>query len=191
KEKGLIPYINSSIKNHIFLIEYETDYKKYHCQLEVSKSTFDAFNKKDLINILYIIDKPAKCTLPNSVNLNYLLSLSLMIIGFLFMFLTVGFVYYIYTSFKKPPIGKPVKLTSNLELQNRQLTCPECGKLMSEGYLPTVGGVSWRYIDEPIGIPTILSGLPGTTFWIKRPKLHGYHCNECKVITFKYGTNKI
>jgi hypothetical protein len=71
-------------------------------------------------------------------------------------------------------------------VEKEKLKCPECGSIMAEGYIPGVGGINWRERNDPIGLPTILSGLPGTTYWFKRPILHAFNCKECGVVTFRY-----
>lgn len=172
--------------NYLSII-HEINGRAFNCKIEVNKSTFNAFGVGDQISVTYLKDNPKRCTLPHSVNFNYLLNLSLILSGFFFLIVSSGFGYYIYKSFKKPGDQNPLKLTTDLDLNTENVMCPKCGEKMNEGYLPTVGGVCWRNIDEPVGIPTILSGLPGTTFWVKRPKLHGLHCNQCRIITFKYG----
>ena len=172
--------------NHQFIVNFkDKNGEAYSCQLGVSKNTYDVVSKKDQLSVLYLSKQPQKCTLPASVDLMLGLTAALLFTGLIFLLLALGFLYYIYKSFKKPK--NPVDLTTNLELAKGNLACPKCGLEMNEGYMPTVGGVSWRDRDESIGIPTILNGLPGTTFWVKRPLLHGFHCKSCEIITFKYG----
>ena len=101
------------------------------------------------------------------------------------MLIFLGFSYYVYRSFRKP--DRPLPLTTHMDVDKNSVLCPRCGSKMNEGYMPTIGGVSWRDRNEAVGIPTIFSGLPGTTFWVKRPMLHAFHCEKCNIITFKYG----
>jgi hypothetical protein len=95
--------------------------------------------------------------------------------------------FFIYRSYKKPVPEKPIKLTTKIALKENEIQCPNCLLKMKEGYIPTVGAIPWRNMDQPVGMPTIFSGLPGTIFWLKRPKLHAYHCKNCRIVTFKYG----
>jgi Domain of unknown function (DUF6487) len=157
------------------------------CSFRVSKDTYDAISKRDTVNIIYLPDDPSKCTLPYSLELNRYLLISLMAVALFLLLLAAGFIYYIYKSFKNPPPDKPVPLTTDLGIPGGAPDCPRCGAPMTEGYMPTVGGVSWRDRDEPVGIPTMLTGLRGTAFWVRRPKLHAYRCEPCRIITFKYG----
>ena len=50
-----------------------------------------------------------------------------------------------------------------------------------------LAALHWRAIEEPIGMPHALSGLPGTVGWRTRPRLHGFRCATCSIVTFKYG----
>ena len=174
-------------KNHKYKLAagYSANGVNYNCDLSVSKTAFDSFDKRDELLVVFNPSKPDECSLPFNIELNYYILLSIMGLSFLFLLITLGFAYYIYKSFKKPTADKLVATTTKLDLEN--INCPKCGLAMTEGYLPPIGGVSWRDKDDPVGIPTILSGLPGTTFWVKRPKLHAFHCKDCRIITFKYG----
>ena len=157
------------------------------CTLRVSKPTYDVVSKRDELRVTYLPGNPSMCTLPDGIELNLYLITSLLAVAVLLLLLAAGFVFYIYKSFRKPPPGKPVPLTTDLGIPPGGLACPKCGAPMTEGYMPTVGGVSWRDRDDPIGIPSMFTGLKGTTFWIKRPALHAYRCERCRIITFKYG----
>jgi len=157
------------------------------CTLRVSKSTYDVVSKRDNLGVAYLPEDPSQCTLPDGIDLNLYLILSLLAVAAILLALAAGFAFYIYRSFRKPPPGKPVPLTTDLGIPPGGLSCPKCGAPMTEGYMPTVGGVSWRDREDPIGIPTMFTGLEGTTFWIKRPALHAYRCGRCRIILFKYG----
>jgi len=174
---------------HYFIVKFDTESgENIKCRFGVSKTTYDSISRRDQLRVIYLESSPEHCSLPNSVSTLYVLSLSVIVIGFLFLLIFIGFLFYVYRSFKKPK--NPESLTTELIVNKDQVNCPECGKSMVEGYMPTIGGVSWRDRDEPVGIPTLLSGLPGTTFWFKRPKLHAFHCKNCNIITFKYGRKK-
>ncbi len=174
--------------DHMFLVGFETkDGKEAACRLGVSKNTYDVIGRRDELSVTYLPDHPSRCTLPHSLEMNRLLAYSLVGAAVFLLLLAAGFCIYIYRSFKKPPPGNPVALTTDLGLPGQSLSCPRCGVEMTEGYMPTVGGVSWRDRGDPVGVPSMLSGLPGTTFWVKRPKLHAYRCEDCHIITFKYG----
>lgn len=157
------------------------------CTLRVSKSTYDVVSKRDTLGVAYLPEDPSQCTLPDGIELNLYLIMSLLAVAIILLILAAGFAFYIYRSFRKPPPGDPVTLTTELGIPPGGLSCPKCGAPMTEGYMPTVGGVSWRDREDPIGIPTMFTGLEGTTFWIKRPALHAYRCGRCRIITFKYG----
>jgi hypothetical protein len=156
------------------------------CTLRVSKYTYDVISRRDILDVAYLPDDPSQCTLPDGIDLNLYLLGSLLTAALFLLLLAAGFSYYIYRSFRKPAPGKETPLTTALGISGG-IDCPACGAPMTEGYMPTVGGVSWRDRGDPIGIPTMFSGLPGTTYFIKRPALHAYRCEPCRIITFKYG----
>jgi len=174
---------------HYLIVNFKTESgEDVGCKIGVSKNTYDSVSSRDELRVIYIKENPEKCSLPHSVSTLYSISLSIVLVGFLFLLIFLGFLIYVYNSFKKP--NSPLPLTTEMNVDKESVKCPECGAMMTEGYMPTVGGVSWRDRDDPVGIPTLLSGLPGTTFWIRRPMLHGFHCKNCNIITFKYGRKK-
>ncbi len=177
--------------HHFIYVSYNSGgrYDK-KCKLGVSKSTYDALEKHDQLQVVYLKESPENCTLPYSIDLNFKLGLVLLGISALFLLLAAGFINYIWRSFRKTSPGSEVKPTSDLGLEGKIPSCPRCGNPMTEGYLPTVGGVTWRDRTDPIGIPSMFTGLPGTTHKIKRPALHAFHCKPCQIITFAYGDNK-
>lgn len=69
------------------------------------------------------------------------------------------------------------------------MECPTCKSIMEDGYIPIVGGIHWRRKGQRVGLPSMLTGLPGTVWWnpFRRPKLPAYHCPKCKIIIFVYG----
>jgi hypothetical protein len=102
------------------------------------------------------------------------------------LLLALGSLFFIRHSHKKTGPGNSSQLTTAIK-SGETPNCPECGIKMAEGYLPMGFGIHWRNINQPVAIPTIFSGLSGTVFWLKRPRLHGYHCEKCRIIIFKYG----
>ena len=181
-------FISDKTENYRFAVGFKPDGTKYiRCEFGVSKDTYYSIGLRDELAIIYPPSNPSECTLPDSVEISrYLLFITLITAIFIFI-LALGFFYYIYKSYRKPDPGKLVKPTTNMDLGGTVPKCPKCNAIMIEGYMPTVGGVTWRNSDEPIGIPTMLTGLAGTTFWLNRPLLHAFHCKECEIITFKYG----
>jgi len=172
--------------HHQFLVAYgNPGGKEVFCRLTVSKKRYDSQNPGDIISIKYLETSPSDCMLSSELDLNYSLLTLMMSLGIFFAVLGLIFLFYIYTQYRKPKSGHPVELTTRFEKNG--INCPECNRTMEEGYIPSVGGISWRDIDESMGIPTILSGLPGTIYWLKRPKLHAFRCRECKVVLFKHG----
>lgn len=187
-ENGLLNYfIIDNKDNYLFKVGYETKDNDYvRCFVGVSKDTYYSIGLRDELYIVYSKDAPSKCSLFDGIEISRVILLMSLIVAAVLFLIGLGFIYYVYKSYSKPSSDNLVKPTTSLNLHINP-ECPKCGLLMTEGYMPTVGGVSWRDKDEPIGIPTMLTGLEGTTFWIKRPLLHAYHCKGCKIIIFKYG----
>ena len=85
--------------------------------------------------------------------------------------------------------------TSEAALRNLLIT--QCYHDLSHELASAVdhGSANWstfatwasKTAGQSIGIPTMFTGLEGTTFWIKRPALHAYRCGHCRIILFKYG----
>jgi len=191
ENKLLRPFITNSTVNYRFLVAFDsTDKKRVRCELGVSKDTYYSIDVRDELLIIYPPDNPKDCTLPHWARVSRYFLLMTLVVAVILIILSICLFYYIYTSFKKPRPGEVIKITTNMDLDKPSLNCPKCAAEMTEGYMPAVGGVSWRDKDEPIGIPTMRSGLPGTTFFIKRPLLHAFHCKTCKIIVFKYGKER-
>ena len=181
-------FIRDKTENYRFTVGFNTDNNSYiRCEFGVSKDTYYSIDIRDELAIIYLPDNPSECTMPDGVEVSRYLLLTTLITAIFIFILALGFIFYVYKSYKKPGPYKLVKPTTNMDLDGSAPKCPKCTASMTEGYMPTVGGVTWRDSDQPIGIPTMLTGLPGTTFWVKRPLLHAFHCKECEIITFKYG----
>ena len=174
---------------HIFKLQYSspTDNGEHLCNAVVSKNVYKKYSVSDRIEILYTVPESKECFLPGNAKSLYILSLKAVCFGAVFLLLFLGFALHVYKSFKKR--AKPVNLSTEFSTANGTISCPECGGEMTEGYIPGVGGINWRERNEPVGLPNMLTGLPGTIFWVKRPVLHAYNCGNCSVVTFRY--NKI
>ncbi len=161
------------------------------CSFTVSKLTYDVLVRRDKLVVTYLPSDPSVCTLPDSLSATRTILMSMMGVAGTLLLLAAGFTVHVYRSFRKPAPGKPVALTTELGLPPGKVDCPRCGAEMTEGYIPTSAGIPWRDRDDPVGMPTISSGLPGTMSLIKRPKLHAYRCPACGIVTFKYGTDNV
>jgi len=157
------------------------------CEFGVTRDTYYSVSIRDQLMIVYDPKNPHKCALPEGIQVTRLILLVSVIFAVFLILLGIYFLYYIYKSFRALKPGEHIELTTYIDIGNEKPACPRCNKTMAEGYMPTVGGVSWRDNNQPIGIPTILNGLPGTTFWVKRPLLHAFRCRDCEIIIFKYG----
>jgi hypothetical protein len=156
------------------------------CSFTVSKLTYDVLVRRDKIVVTYLPSDPSVCTLPDSLSASRTVLMSMMGVAGTLLLLAAGFTVHVYRSFRKPAPGNPVALTTDLGLPPGKPRCPRCGAEMTEGYIPAPAGIPWRDRDDPIGMPTITSGLPGTSSLLKRAKLHAYRCPACSIVTFKY-----
>ncbi len=171
--------------NHHFLVNYTNNSgNQFFCKLPVSKKRYESHKPGDEVSIAYLPSVPDKCMLIPEIEFNYNLLSVIIGLGSFFSVLGVLFIIYIYGQYRKPDSAESVGLTTGFD--RNQLNCPECGTGMSEGYIPVTGGITWRGKSESTGIPTIMSGLPGTVFWFKRPKLHAFRCYNCKNVVFKH-----
>lgn len=161
--------------------------KPPYCSFTVSKLTYDVLVRRDKLVVSYLPSDPSVCTLPDSLSASRTVLMSMMAVAGSLLLLAAGFTVHVYRSFRNPGSGNKVKLTTGLDLPPGEPRCPHCGAEMTEGYLPTSAGIPWRDRDDPIGMPTIASGLPGTASFLKRPRLHAYRCPDCRIVTFKYG----
>ncbi len=190
ENKLLRLFIADNPENYRFAVGFKNNSGEYtRCEFGVSRDTYYSVGVRDELLVVYPPSNPSECTLTDGVEISRFLLLVTLIFALFIFILGLGFIYYVYKSYTKPPLDKLIKPTTDMGLDESVVTCPRCKNLMTEGYMPIVGGVAWRDKDEPIGIPTMFSGLPGTTFWIKRPLPHAFHCKRCEIITFKYGKN--
>lgn len=186
ENKILRLFISDSTENYRFKVGFSTD-KYISCEFGVSKDTYYSIGIRDELGVIYPRENPQNCTMPDGVEISKYLLLATLLFAIFILLLAFGFLHYVYRSYKKPDAQNPVKPTTDMGVNTYEIACPRCRSIMTEGYMPTVGGVAWRDNDEPVGIPTMLTGLPGTTFWLKRPLLHAFHCKSCEIITFRYG----
>jgi hypothetical protein len=152
------------------------------CTAKTSAAHHEALAIGDVLAVVHRPERPGECvleaTLENSAALLWSLTGAIAVPVLLILWLGV-FLHRSQTA--------PAFLTSRLDADAKEVTCPECGAEMAEGYLPILAGMHWRGLDEPIGLPNALRGLPGTVGWRTRPRLHGFRCEACSVVTFKYG----
>nr|NIS74064.1 hypothetical protein [Deltaproteobacteria bacterium] len=159
------------------------------CQFGISKEFYDTMPVGIRVPVTFLPDEPEKCKLTASISgTQNILFIGMSLSAFMLL-IAFGAFYYVNRSYKRPGPENPNVLTTEMELKD-PMQCPQCREKMIEGYMPMGFGIHWRKIDHPVGIPNIFSVLPGTIFWFKRPKLHAYHCETCKIVTFQYGNGK-
>lgn len=156
------------------------------CQLGVSKELYDVSPPGSRIPVTYLPESPQKCRLTASLpGTQSVMLFGISLSACMILFASVAS-FYIFRSYRKTGLGSAGALSTEIR-PGSGMHCPECDADMEEGYLPMNRGIYWRNLDEPVGMPTLFSGLPGTISWLRRQRLHAYHCKICKIITFKYG----
>ena len=172
---------------HVFIVRLSTKRGTENlCQFGVTQRLYNNSPLGIRIPVTFLPENPEKCklsySLPGSQSILFKgLALSAGMLLFAF-----GSLFFVYRSHNKAGPGSSSKLTTEIKTDN-PVNCPECNIKMTEGYLPMGFGIHWRNINQPVAIPTIFSGLSGTVLWLKRPRLHAYHCEKCRIIIFKYG----
>jgi hypothetical protein len=155
------------------------------CTATTSRAHHEALRIGDVLAVVYRTERPGECvlaaTLENSAVLLWSVSGGTAIVVLLVLWAGIA----VHRSYAAPAL-----LTSYLDADAKDVTCPQCGAEMVEGYLALLSGLHWRQIDEPIGMPHALAGLPGTVGWRVRPRLHGFRCEACSIVTFKYGDRR-
>lgn len=152
------------------------------CTADSSDAIYERAQPGDRLAVVVRPEVPGECTLESTLEYSLVVLVSLgAAVGF-FILLLVSVGAWIHRSLAAAP-----RLTAHLGLGPKDVSCPGCGAEMAEGYLPLLSGVHWRCIDEPIGLPHALSGLPGTVGWRGRPCLHAFRCAACRIVTFGYG----
>jgi len=156
------------------------------CQFGVSQRLYNNSPPGVMIPVTFLPESPQRCKLSYSLpGSQSILSKGLLLSGGM-MFFAFGTLFYIYHSHKQPGPGSSSQLTTAIKSEVAP-NCPECGIKMTEGYLPMGFGIHWRNINQPVAMTTIFSGLNGTVSLLKSPKFHGYRCDKCRIIIFKYG----
>ena len=179
--------LSQTSKDHQFQVNIiSSEGEIINCQFGVSESLYDNHPLGTRILVTYLSKEPQKCKRYESIHgTQKILSFGLGSSAFM-MLIGFGSMFFVLRSYKKPGPGDSSLFATDIELEE-EIRCPKCNLEMIEGYLPVGGGIVWRNIDQPVGIPNVFSGLPGTAFFGKRSKLHAYHCERCKIVTFKYG----
>jgi hypothetical protein len=152
------------------------------CTAQTSEAHLESAESGDVLEVVLPVDKPGDCvlaaTLENSAAL--LWALSAASLALLLGVVLVGL--FVQRSFTATGT-----LTTHLDVDRKDMACPQCSREMAEGYLPLLSSLHWREIDAPVGMPHALGGLSGTVGWCGRPRLHAYRCEACEIVTFRYG----
>jgi hypothetical protein len=153
------------------------------CAASTSRAHHEQARPGETLGVVHRPERPGKCVLESTLE-NSAFVLWSISGGFAFLIaVIVAGGIAVHRSYVAVPL-----LTSYLEADPKDATCPECGAEMAEGYLAVLAGLHWREIGEPVGMPHALSGLPGTVGWRGRPRLHAFRCETCSIVTFKYGS---
>jgi hypothetical protein len=153
-----------------------------HCTVKVGRRYFAELEPGDPIAVITYADRPSDCELADTLEASEALltavGAALAIVYLLLLLL--GFL--VQRSFTQIP-----ELSSRFDAIPDPVTCARCQKPMREGYLVPLSGLHWRSGGQPIGLPNIFGGLPGSVGWRGRPCLHAYRCEGCEIATFRYG----
>jgi len=172
---------------HVFIVKLSSlGGNENLCQFGVSQRLYNNSPLGVNIPVTFLPESPQRCKLSYSLSGSQSILSKGLALSVGMLLLALGSILFINHSHKKPGPGSSSQLTTAIKSEEPP-NCPECGIRMTEGYLPMGFGIHWRNINQPVAIPTIFSGLRGTVFWLKRPRLHGYHCEKCRIIIFKYG----
>jgi hypothetical protein len=151
-----------------------------HCTARTSEEHRASLTPGDALDVVLPDARPGECvlvaTLENSIAL--LWGLSALVVVALLMLVLLGL--FLDRSFGRA--GAP-----NARFDLGEIDCPRCSAPMQEGYLALLAPLHWRAPDEPIGLPTALSGMDGTVGWRGRPCLHAFRCQPCEIVTLRYG----
>lgn len=154
------------------------------CTTGTSEGHFAAAVAGDVLEVVLLDGKPGECelvaTLENSLAL--LTAVAALLSVLVLMLVLLGL--FLQRSFTRP--GVPNTRFDLADLAAGGPACPRCRAPMAEGYLPLLAGIHWRDAGQPVGLPHALAGLPGTTGWRARARLHAYRCPSCAIMTFQY-----
>lgn len=152
------------------------------CTAGTSAEIYESMEPGARLEVVYLDAKPGDCELVSTIEASRLvLALFVGMLGGILVFLT-GIGVLLTRTFTRP--GAPER---RMEADPREVRCPACGKRMEEGYVPLLAGLHWRTPGQPVGLPHVLSGLPGTVGRRSRPRLHAFRCVPCEVLTLQYG----
>jgi hypothetical protein len=155
------------------------------CTADTSAAHHAALETGTRLDVVYRHDRPGDCeleaTLANSVDL--MTALTAVVVALSLFLVLVGLV--LQRSLRRRALP-----TTQLPHDASHLTCPGCGGPVEEGALVPMGGIHWRRIGDPIGLPSTLGGLPGTVGWRGRPCLHAVRCSSCRLVTFRHASEE-
>jgi hypothetical protein len=155
------------------------------CTAGTSQGIYHATQKGDVLPVVYVEWKPGNCELESTIEASGLVLWSFIGALAVAVLLLAAVGLFFQRSFTRPAFP-----SRRMEAEPRDLRCPVCGKQMDEGYVPSLAGLHWRRLGEPIGLPHALGGLPGTVGWRGRPRLHAFRCVPCEVVALQYGDAK-
>ena len=152
------------------------------CTAGTSFEVFEATEKGDLLQVVYVDWKPGECELESTIEAS-----GRVLGSFVGLLAAVGILLLAAGAFLHRSFTRPEHPARRLQAEPRDVRCPACGKAMDEGYVPLLAGMSWRRLGEPIGLPHALRGMPGSVGWRGRPRLHAVRCVPCEVVTLQLG----
>jgi hypothetical protein len=152
-----------------------------HCTAETSEGHLAAAAAGDVLEVVLPEGRPGECVLVATLENSMALMTALAALLAVFVLVLVLLGLFLQRSFTRP--GVP---NTRFDLPPGAPACPRCRAPMAEGYLPLLAGIHWRDTGQPVGMPHALAGLPGTTGWRERARVHAFRCPSCAIVTFQY-----
>jgi hypothetical protein len=152
-----------------------------HCTAETSEGHLAAAAAGDVLEVVLPEGRPGECVLVATLENSMALMTALAALLAVFVLVLVLLGLFLQRSFTRP--GVP---NTRFDLPPGAPACPRCRAPMTEGYLPLLAGIHWRDTGQPVGMPHALAGLPGTTGWRERARVHAFRCPSCAIVTFQY-----
>lgn len=153
------------------------------CKADFGVTSLEDHTPGDRVRAYRRSDRPGKCLLEDAAEASRVLLASLVA---MIVVMLLGLVLAAMVATRK--LREVPVLTTRLDPALGSTECLRCARPMGEGYLPLLSGIHWRELGDPVGIPTVFGGLPGTVrWWGARPMAHAFRCESCEVVLFRYG----
>lgn len=152
-----------------------------HCTADTSEAHRAELEPGDALDVVLPADRPDECVLVATLDNSILLLWSLvgMVAVALLLLVLIG-------TFLERSFGRAAEPSTRFD--SGAVVCPRCGAAMREGYLPLLAPIHWRDPGDPIGLPTVFTGLPGTVGWRGRARVAAFRCAPCGIVTLRHAS---